>query len=189
MGQPFSIMSVPVIRIERFFSRIFEDYAMNRLAYGTIRTALCCGPDLDAHSPPGDDQLQFMHRERLTQVAVIEAIPRRSKLGGPQMRASPAPPRCCFSGRRIEQAQGPFCSSCRGPRARSLVYVFPNTQNGMEVEAAGGMPCWHSRCPRASLVGTGIRRVREDICVQCPNSLENLQLALERVDHWDQENL
>ena len=177
-AQHFSIMSVPGMQERTILLDGFsKTYAMTgwRMGYGVMR------PDLAAHIT------RLMTNSNsctasFTQVAGIEAI-RGDQSSVDRMRGE-------FQRRRdvfvagLNKIKG---FSCRMPKG--AFYVFPNiTGTGWRSKALADALL--EQAGVAALSGTAFGEFGEGyLRFSVANSLENLQLALERVDRWTRKNL
>ena len=177
-GEHFSIMSVPGMQERTILLDGFsKTYAMTgwRMGYGVMR------PDLAAHIT------RLMTNSNsctasFTQIAGIEA------LRGDQ---SPVDHMCSeFKRRRdvfvagLNKIKG---FSCRMPKG--AFYVFPNiTKTGWKSKPLADALL--EQAGVAALSGTSFGAFGEGyLRFSVANSLENLQIALDRLEHWANENL
>ena len=177
-GEHFSIMSVPGMRERTILLDGFsKTYAMTgwRMGYGVMRA------DLAAH------MTRLMTNSNsctasFTQVAGIEAI-RGDQSSVDQMREE-------FQRRRdivvagLNKIKG---FSCRMPKG--AFYVFPNiSKTGWKSKALADALL--EQAGVAALSGTAFGEYGEGFLrFSVANSMENLQLALERIDQWTRKNL
>ena len=177
-GEHFSIMSVPGMRERTILLDGFsKTYAMTgwRMGYGVMRA------DLAAH------MTRLMTNSNsctasFTQVAGIEAI-RGDQSSVDQMREE-------FQRRRdivvagLNKIKG---FSCRMPKG--AFYVFPNiSKTGWKSKALADSLL--EQAGVAALSGTAFGEYGEGFLrFSVANSMENLQLALERIDQWTRKNL
>jgi aspartate aminotransferase len=177
-GEHFSIMSVPGMQERTILLDGFsKTYAMTgwRMGYGVMRA------DLAAHIT------RLMTNSNsctasFTQVAGIEAI-RGDQSSVDRMRDE-------FQRRRdvfvagLNQIKG---FSCRMPKG--AFYVFPNiTKTGWKSKPLADALL--EQAGVAALSGTSFGAFGEGyLRFSVANSLENLQLALDRVDQWTKKNL
>jgi aspartate aminotransferase len=177
-GQHFSIMSVPGMQERTILLDGFsKTYAMTgwRMGYGVMRA------DLAAH------MTRLMTNSNsctasFTQVAGIEAI-RGDQSSVDRMRDE-------FQRRRdvfvagLNKIKG---FSCRLPKG--AFYVFPNiTRTGWKSKALADALL--EQAGVAALSGASFGEFGEGyLRFSVANSLENLQLALERIDQWTKKNL
>jgi aspartate aminotransferase len=177
-GEHFSIMSVPGMQERTILLDGFsKTYAMTgwRMGYGVMR------PDLAAH------MTRLMTNSNsctasFTQVAGIEAIT-GDQSSVDHMRDE-------FQRRRdmfvagLNKIKG---FSCRTPKG--AFYVFPNiTRTGWKSKPLADALL--EQAGVASLSGASFGEYGEGyLRFSVANSLENLQLALERIDQWTEKNL
>ena len=177
-GQHFSIMSVPGMQGRTILLDGFsKTYAMTgwRMGYGVMR------PDLAAH------MTRLMTNSNsctasFTQVAGVEAI-QGDQSSVDHMRDE-------FQRRRdvfvagLNKIKG---FSCRMPKG--AFYVFPNiTRTGWKSKPLADALL--EQAGVASLSGASFGEFGEGyLRFSVANSLENLQLALERIDQWTKKNL
>jgi aspartate aminotransferase len=177
-GEHFSIMSVPGMQERTILLDGFsKTYAMTgwRMGYGVMRS------ELAAH------MTRLMTNSNsctasFTQVAGIEAI-RGDQNSVDQMRDE-------FQRRRdmvvagLNKIKG---FSCRLPKG--AFYVFPNiTKTGWKSKALA--EALLEQAGVAALSGTAFGEYGEGFLrFSVANSMENLQLALERIDQWTRKNL
>ncbi len=177
-GEHFSIMSVPGMQERTILLDGFsKTYAMTgwRMGYGVMRS------ELAAH------MTRLMTNSNsctasFTQVAGIEAI-RGDQNSVDQMRDE-------FQRRRdvvvagLNKIKG---FSCRMPKG--AFYVFPNiTKTGWKSKALA--EALLEQAGVAALSGTAFGEYGEGFLrFSVANSMENLQLALERIDQWTRKNL
>jgi aspartate/methionine/tyrosine aminotransferase len=177
-GKPFSIMSVPGMQERTILLDGFsKTYAMTgwRIGYGVMRT------DLAAQIT------RLMTNSNsctasFTQMAGIEA------LRGDQSAVN----RMCAAFQRrsevfvagLNRIRG---FSCRMPKG--AFYVFPNiTKTGWKSKPLADALL--DQAGVAALSGTAFGHFGEGyLRFSVANSLENLEKALERIDHWTKENL
>jgi len=177
-GEHFSIMSVPGMQERTILLDGFsKTYAMTgwRMGYGVMR------PDLAAHIT------RLMTNSNsctasFTQMAGIEA------LRGDQ---SSVDAMCEQFKRRLDMFVAGLNKikgfSCRMPRG--AFYVFPNiTKTGWKSKPLADALL--EQAGVAALSGTAFGEFGEGyLRFSVANSLENLQLALDCIDHWAQKNL
>jgi aspartate/methionine/tyrosine aminotransferase len=177
-GEHFSIMSVPGMQERTILLDGFsKTYAMTgwRIGYGVMR------PDLAAH------MTRLMTNSSsctasFTQIAGIEAL-RGDQSSVDHMCAE-------FKRRRdvfvagLNKIKG---FTCRMPKG--AFYVFPNiTKTGWKSKALADALL--EQAGVAALSGTAFGEYGEGyLRFSVANSLENLQQALERIDHWTKKNL
>ena len=177
-GEHFSIMSVPGMQERTILLDGFsKTYAMTgwRMGYGVMR------PDLAAHIT------RLMTNSNsctasFTQIAGIEAL-RGDQSSVDRMCAE-------FKHRRdvfvagLNKIKG---FSCRMPKG--AFYVFPNiTKTGWKSKPLADALL--EQAGVAALSGTAFGEFGEGyLRFSVANSLENLQQALDRVDHWTKQNL
>jgi aspartate/methionine/tyrosine aminotransferase len=177
-GQHFSIMSVPGMQERTILLDGFsKTYAMTgwRMGYGVMRA------DLAAH------MTRLMTNSNsctasFTQVAGIEAI-RGDQRSVDHMREE-------FQSRRdvvvagLNKIKG---FSCRMPKG--AFYVFPNV-TGTGWRSKPLADALLEQAGVAALAGTSFGEFGEGyLRFSVANSLENLQLALDRIDQWTKKNL
>ena len=177
-GRHFSIMSVPGMQERTILLDGFsKTYAMTgwRMGYGVMR------PDLAAH------MIRLMTNSNsctasFTQIAGIEAI-RGDQSSVDRMRDE-------FQRRRdvfvagLNKIKG---FACRMPKG--AFYAFPNiTQTGRRSKPLADALL--EQAGVAALSGTAFGEFGEGyLRFSVANSLENLQLALDRIDQWTRKNL
>ena len=177
-GEHFSIMSVPGMQERTILLDGFsKTYAMTgwRMGYGVMR------PDLAAHITRLMTNSSSCTAS-FTQIAGIEAL-RGDQSSVDQMCAE-------FKRRRdvvvagLNKIKG---FSCRMPKG--AFYVFPNiTKTGWKSKPLADALL--EQAGVAALSGTAFGDFGEGyLRFSVANSLENLQQALERIDHWTKKNL
>ena len=177
-GEHFSIMSVPGMQERTILLDGFsKTYAMTgwRMGYGVMR------PDLAAHiSRLATNSTSCT--ASFTQIAGIEAL-RGDQTSVDQMCAE-------FKRRRdvfvagLNKIKG---FSCRMPKG--AFYAFPNiTKTGLKSKPLADALL--EQAGVAALAGTAFGEFGEGyLRFSVANSLENLQQALDRLDHWTRKNL
>jgi aspartate/methionine/tyrosine aminotransferase len=177
-GEHFSIMSVPGMQERTILLDGFsKTYAMTgwRMGYGVMR------PDLAAHIT------RLMTNSNsctasFTQMAGIEAL--RGDQSSVDSMCSEFKRRRDVVVAGLNKIKG---FSCRMPKG--AFYVFPNiTKTGWKSKPLADALL--DQAGVAALSGTAFGEFGEGyLRFSVANSLENLQLALERIDRWTRENL